>query len=556
MSENKIDNMPSNLFIRSGAEITISAAATDEKGKTACRKMNIACYKGGALMLAGMGGTPTILDISGMAVGKKSYPILKDHNPSQVVGHSTKINKEEQSFTMEASISGTGDAAKEVVNNADNGFPWQSSFGVIAQKIIYCEAGDTIKANGLTFSGPCYVIRKSKLQEQSILALGADDETSATMVAGSAADMGTCKIEREIPMPEDKKIEAAPSVVPAPAPVIPEQETEKKIEAYRKEADNAIEALRIEKISNLPGDSEELKKIKATAISEKWTADKAELEVLRASRQRGFPAIQPVTDETITSDVIVASACKTLGASEEYLLKKHGEKVLNAADKNKIRGLRDLVQAAAALDGKILPRFSGEGHDWFRAAFSTISVPYTIGAVANKFLLDGYNFTEQAWRKCAKIGALQNLQTHTRLKIVGDTIMKVLSADGKIVNAEAAEAVYTITGDTYARMFSLSRKDMINDNISALADIPKMIGMGASKAISVKFWTLVLANTGTFFATTATTSGSQKKANQITGSSYVLSFAGLKQAYSVFNTRCSWGKCSLTDTRWESCPKF
>ena len=62
------------------------------------------------------------------------------------------------------------------------------------------------------------------------------------------------------------------------------------------------------------------------------------------------------------------------------------------------------------------------------------------------------------------------------------------------------EQSYTYRVNTYARMFGVTRNDIINDDLGALQSVPQTLGRGAAVALEGAFWTLVLANTGSFFS--------------------------------------------------------
>ncbi len=124
-----------------------------------------------------------VVDLAGLRVPKKSRPILKDHNPGQIVGHTDEIAVAEQSLEVNGVISGTGPAAQEIIATSENGFPWQSSIGTTAEKVVFITDGKTATANGREFTGPVYIARKSVLGEVSFVALGADDDTFARVAA-------------------------------------------------------------------------------------------------------------------------------------------------------------------------------------------------------------------------------------------------------------------------------------------------------------------------------------------------------------------------------------
>lgn len=68
-------------------------------------------------------------------------------------------------------------------------------------------------------------------------------------------------------------------------------------------------------------------------------------------------------------------------------------------------------------------------------------------------------------------------------------------------------------------MLGLDRQTLIDDDTSSLDDLPRMFGRGAALAVEEVFWTLVLANTGSFFHA--------NNKNLITGATSVLGATGL-----------------------------
>ena len=76
-----------------------------------------------------------IVDLAGVQVTDKARPILKDHDPSQIVGHTEQVTVAEEGITVRGIISGASTVAQEVVSSSRNGFPWQASIGARAVKV-------------------------------------------------------------------------------------------------------------------------------------------------------------------------------------------------------------------------------------------------------------------------------------------------------------------------------------------------------------------------------------------------------------------------------------
>ncbi len=75
-------------------------------------------------------------------------------------------------------------------------------------------------------------------------------------------------------------------------------------------------------------------------------------------------------------------------------------------------------------------------------------------------------------------------------------------------------------------MFAVTRQDIINDDLSALSQIPMRLGRGAAIGLNMAFWTEFLANLNTFYTSA--------HGNVSTGAGSALSSDGLKNAQLKF----------------------
>ena len=72
-----------------------------------------------------------------------------------------------------------------VIATSENGFPWEASLGANADNVVFIPESKTATAISRESKGPVYVAHKSTLGEVSFIALGADDDTTARLEAGS-----------------------------------------------------------------------------------------------------------------------------------------------------------------------------------------------------------------------------------------------------------------------------------------------------------------------------------------------------------------------------------
>ena len=124
-----------------------------------------------------------VVDISALdQLPDGTVRIFRDHSPSRIVGHTTSVQMG-NNIQLSGVISGAGADASEIIESAANGFPWQASIGVNITATEDIPAGESVTVNGQTFQGPLLVVRGGTRVETSFVALGADNETEASVAA-------------------------------------------------------------------------------------------------------------------------------------------------------------------------------------------------------------------------------------------------------------------------------------------------------------------------------------------------------------------------------------
>lgn len=175
---------PSTLFLQAGAISLVEIAAAGEGEEIKLPKTNGTAYTGGMLRQR-FSAFPIVVDLSQLTCNA-TIPLLKDHDPSQIVGHSAVEISPQRVRIVDGVISGVGAAAQEVVSLGKNKFPWQLSIGAnrgSKGRYEFIDKGETVKVNGRNWSGPLYVARDLELVETSFVAVGADTRTSASIAA-------------------------------------------------------------------------------------------------------------------------------------------------------------------------------------------------------------------------------------------------------------------------------------------------------------------------------------------------------------------------------------
>ena len=459
------------------AEMTedeVEAEVAEDEVEAALPTFEMVAYTGNAMKLSGW-DAPVVVDLAGLKWTNKPRPILKDHNPDKIVGHTSDIAIRGNALIVSGVVSADSACAHEVVRSGKNGFPWQASIGADAASIEFIAEGETGNANGETFDGPVYISRKTVLGEVSFVALGADDATESR-VAASAAKSGAS-------MMQNKK---------QAAKVAPEK-TGDPVADIRASA--AREVSRIAEIRQLASDHPS---IAATAIAEGWSSTKTELEVLRAERAEAPAAIvrKPQGINASSDKVLEAAAAKT--ARLPNLDKAYSQDVLEATDALPNLGLQELLLAAAQRNGFEGRSVKADTRGALRAAFSTMSLPGIFSNLANKFLLQGFMAVDQTWRSIASIRSVTDFKTVTSYRLNGGFEFAEIGAGGELQHGSVGEETYTNAAKTYGKMFAITREDIINDDLGALAVLPQRIGRGAALKMNSVFWSTFVANTALF----------------------------------------------------------
>lgn len=543
---------PSAFRIDAAGSVTFQAADT---GPKRLRRVTIEAYDGGKLNLPNV-PHPVVVDLQGLRV-PSSAPLLRDHDIGRVVGHSEAIEVTASAILVNGVISGTGDAAREVLDTHDNGFGWQASIGGDAFEMELFGPGERVQVNGQWFSGPVLVARAADLKEISFVSLGAAKKTSARIAASAAkgavmtfeeycaslgidpATLSEAGKAALMPGYEASKTPvtadggAPAGAVPAgaaPAAVAtPVAAAADPVAAMRAAA--AAEAKRIADVTMAAGDCVE---IRAKAISEGWSVLQTENAVLRAGRAstNGPHFAMGSTGRDVDNDVAKAALCLSgkLQKPEQHF----EPKTLEIAAKHcKGWGLQRVIVYHAQRNGWRGDAFSafhqGNVGTMLRAAFSTLDLSTTLGDAAAHFARQGIRADiSTVWRTFSSRVTVNDFRpTAGRSLIESNTYLEV-GKGGEIPHGTLSESTWTNRAKSFARMLAITFQDQRNDDLGFLSSAEKLLGRGASRAILTAWFTEFMDNS-TFF-----TSG---RGNYASGVGTVLSSTSLGTANAMFQAQ-------------------
>jgi hypothetical protein len=166
--------------LRFTSPVEIQAGADNTKPVA----VHIRAYGGGVMTVPGFG--PTAIDTAGLDASKP-ITLLVDHDAGirGVLGPGQGRVEAGQVFVT-GTISKASDLGAQIIALAKDGLKWQASCGVEITSRRFIHEGETVTANGRKIAadgGGFTLITKGILREVSIVALGADANTSVSIAA-------------------------------------------------------------------------------------------------------------------------------------------------------------------------------------------------------------------------------------------------------------------------------------------------------------------------------------------------------------------------------------
>lgn len=121
------------------------------------------------------GRSGVVFDLEGIEI-QTPTPLLGEHFSSSRIGVVNGVNTT-NGITVEG-IFLSNTQAKEFVQDADDGFPFQMSMFIDPGSVEEVSQGQKVVVNGQTFEGPIAIFRNNRIREFTICSTGADRNTS------------------------------------------------------------------------------------------------------------------------------------------------------------------------------------------------------------------------------------------------------------------------------------------------------------------------------------------------------------------------------------------
>ncbi len=454
-------------------------------------RVRIVAYTGGVIEPPGWG--PVVIDLSGLQL-PPSIPILADHeNRVGALVGSGSPRVEGSNLIVEGTISDATEAGQTILELLPDQVPIQASVGIDPEETQPVN-GDSITVNGrIIESVPgLQIVTRGTLREVSLVPLGADSETFAILVA--------------------KRKDYA--MTQSDSAILAERERAKTIQSD------------CDKFLACGLDTAALISLRNQALDGGWTPEQFRAraaELLIAQR----PEAPRIGFRTVTPgqrDVLAAAVLRLLG-HRELAAKMIGPEAAERADVLRCNTLLDICKAAVQARGEH-PTTTDE---LLRASFSYSDLPVAVGTAAEKIALSVFNEAPRSWEGFARVVTARNFREHVGVRLSAAVRLERVVEKGEITHGTLSEETVTYKVETYARMLTLSRQQILNDDLQLLADLPAVFAKAAARKVSDVLYEVLLGNGGNFFHS------SHK--NILTGSTSALSINSLGEAIAAMRNQ-------------------
>ena len=427
---------------------------------------------------------PVYIDLQGLSI-RAQVPLLYNHrnDPSCRIG-AVQAAVADNQLAISGGIDPDAPNAAALIE-AGRKIPWQLSVGMTIAAAEEVKAGATRTVNGREVHGPALVATQAELQEVSVVAVGADADTQLKILASLTINTGAPH------MPEN---------TPTPTP------TPEDIRA-------AAAAAERQRIADIDAACVRHPEIRAQAVSEGWTADRtraAVLDAINASYQTPTPQPPAGSRGTgMTASVIQAAALQALDIPEANIVRATSQQDLEAADRrwHGNIGLQEIIIEAAAANGNPISGHSLNSGNWHEAVgnairaaagHTSIDLAGILGGIINRELLEGYGAVENVWDQISRVVPVKDFREIVSYRLVSNGGFQKVLPNGELQHGSYSETSYTNKAETYGKIVGLSRQDIINDDLGALATIPQQLGLDAAMTLNEVFWKEFLDNSSFF----------------------------------------------------------
>ena len=427
---------------------------------------------------------PLVLHMPGIEFAKDKTAVIADHDPAKRIGHTTQQSVNEKGVFAAGTVSSSSGVAREFVADARKGFPFQCSLGARIIDAKFIDEGKSETVNGRSVEGPFILVTKCEIYEISVLTLGADSNTSATIAANQSPELELIMSDKpntpDVLKAEKERIDGINSVYAEWEP--------RFVEINRLNQKNGY----VKKVE-INGKEMDITAAKKQAIANKLSPAEFELEcfhgMIRDSDDVPCP-IHAVPDRGVTRETLAAGIMCSMGR-ESQAEKVYGEHVMERSKPLQNLSLRQYMEIGLEQDGMPIPRGT---HELIQAtAYSTGTFPEGIADALRSTIREIYNELNQSWRSFCAIRPVNDFREHRIIQPHLGGNMRELGNQGQIKHTTFEGNTLTHGGPiTVAEMLTIDRQSDINDTVGMLDNIAVIFARKFYRALADKVYSTLM----------------------------------------------------------------
>ena len=194
-----------------------------------------------------------------------------------------------------------------------------------------------------------------------------------------------------------------------------------------------------------------------------------QVEDIVAQRQNFGPGYQVVSVGRTEKESFRA-------AVQDSLLLRCGtklEKPAPGADELQGLTLREIAREMVIRSGQ---RAGGDIRTIVGRALTTTDMPQLLVETSRRTLMEAYEQAPETWRDWCETGTATDFKAGKALGLEGDVALKRIPEYGEYTDGRLAENAEEYRVETFGRKLVISRQAIINDDLGALTDMPRMYG--------------------------------------------------------------------------------
>lgn len=127
-------------------------------------------------------------------------------------------------------------------------------------------------------------------------------------------------------------------------------------------------------------------------------------------------------------------------------------------------------------------------------ALTTTDLPALLVETSRRTLMEAYDAAPETWREFASTGIATDFKDSKAVGFEGDVELKKISEYGEYSDGRLAENAETYRVETFGRRLVISRQALINDDLGALTETPRLYGEACARLCGDVAYDALLGN--------------------------------------------------------------